>query len=139
MKTVIYDELPGEAKEIRREVFMKEQGFCHEFDDIDTISRHIVMFDGGKGVATCRVFWDEKEQCYDIGRVAVVKEYRGRGMGEKMMLAAEQCIQRMGGKEAALSGQVRVAPFYEKMGYSRQGEEYLDEGCPHVKLKKDLQ
>lgn len=139
MKTILYDKLPAEAKDIRTEVFMKEQGFHNEFDDIDRISKHLVMFDGGKGVATCRVFWDEKEQCYDIGRVAVVKEYREQGIGEKMMLSAEQCIQSVGGKEAVLSGQVRVVPFYEKMGYKRQGEEYLDEGCPHVKLKKELQ
>ena len=48
MYTKIFTTLPQEAKNIRIEVFMKEQGFENEFDDIDTISHHIVVFDEGK-------------------------------------------------------------------------------------------
>ena len=47
MYTKIFTTLPQEAKNIRIEVFMKEQGFENEFDDIDTISHHIVVFDEG--------------------------------------------------------------------------------------------
>lgn len=139
MKAIIYYSLTEDAKEIRKRVFVEEQGFQNEFDEIDQISKHIVLFDENQAVATCRVFWNEKEQCYHIGRVAVLKEYRGQGIGEQVMLAAQRCIQDLGGKEIELSGQVRVASFYEKMGYQKQGEEYLDEGCPHVKLRKQLE
>lgn len=138
MKTVIYDTLTGEAKRIREEVFVEEQGFQEEFNEIDDIARHIVLYDGEKAVATCRVFCQKDEESYHVGRVAVIKAYRGHGLGSVLMAAAEECAKALGGISITLSGQVRVVPFYEKLGYIREGEEYLDEGCPHVKLKKKL-
>ena len=54
MNTKTYTTLTQEAKDIRIEVFMKEQGFENEFDKIDTISHHIVVFDEGKPIGTCR-------------------------------------------------------------------------------------
>ena len=60
MTAKIYDSLPKEAEAIRRAVFMDEQGFKDEFDDIDGTAWHIVIFDGSVPAATCRVFFDEK-------------------------------------------------------------------------------
>lgn len=51
-----YDRLPEEAVEIRREVFMDEQGYADEFDDVDGRARHIVAFLDGRATATCRLF-----------------------------------------------------------------------------------
>ena len=51
-----YDRLPEEAKAIRTAVFVGEQGFETEFDDIDDVARHIVMYDGERAVATCRYY-----------------------------------------------------------------------------------
>ncbi len=73
-----------------------------------------------------------------MGRVAIVREYRGQGLGKILMDAAEACAEELGGAFISLSGQVRVAGFYEKLGYRREGSEYLDEGCPHVKMTKQL-
>lgn len=137
MKTVIYDKLTDDAKHIRQEVFVEEQGFQEEFDAIDKTARHIVLYDDEKAVAVCRVFCQKGNE-YHIGRVAVIKTYRGQGLGRVLMTAAEECAKALGGTSMALSGQVRVVPFYEKLGYQTEGPEYLDEGCPHVKLKKKL-
>ena len=123
MKTVIYDTLTGEAKRIREEVFVEEQGFQEEFNEIDDIARHIVLYDGEKAVATCRVFCQKEEEGYHVGRVAVIKSYRGRGLGSVLMAAAEKCAKALGGTSITLSGQVRVVPFYEKLGYEREGQE----------------
>lgn len=71
MHTKTYTNLPQEAKEIRIEVFMKEQGFENEFDDIDDISHHIVVFDNQKPIGTCRFF--KENDHYTIGRVAVLR------------------------------------------------------------------
>lgn len=76
MNTKTYTTLPQEAKDIRIKVFMKEQGFENEFDDIDQISSHIVVFDETKPVGTCRFFKENNH--YTIGRVAVLKEYRNQ-------------------------------------------------------------
>lgn len=63
MNTKTYTTLPQEAKDIRIEVFVKEQGFENEFDEIDTISHHIVAFDERKPIGTCR-FFQRKRSLY---------------------------------------------------------------------------
>lgn len=118
---------------------MDEQGFSKEFDSIDDTAWHIVLFDKDNPVAACRVFYDEKEQCYVIGRVAVSKEYRGQGIGNKMLTKAEELVKSKNGKKIKLSAQARVEKFYTKQGYIKTGKEYLDEGCPHIELIKNLQ
>ena len=138
MRVQVYDHLPEEAKQIRNEVFIEEQGFQIEFDDIDGKSEHIVLFDGERPVATCRFFPMDEDGCYAIGRVAVVRDMRGRHLGNEAMQAAEECIRRRGGRKIHLSGQLRVAEFYEKLGYTRHGDVYPDEGCPHIALEKEL-
>ncbi len=138
MNIRIFDDLPKEAKKIREEVFVEEQGFQEEFDGVDGNARHLVLFDGERAVGTCRLFSQDSREDYHVGRVAVTAEYRGRGLGKMLMDAAEEQIRGLGGASITLSGQVRVADFYEKLGYCRQGEEYLDEGCPHVRMTKRL-
>ena len=82
METVIYEGIPKQAKEIRQKVFVDEQGFQNEFDDIDEAATHIVMFDEDKiPIATCRIFWDAKMNTHILGRLAVIKEYRGKNLG----------------------------------------------------------
>lgn len=71
MNTKTYTILPQEAKDIRIEVFMKEQGFENEFDEIDNLCHHIVVFDEEKPIGTCRFFKENNH--YTIGRVAVLK------------------------------------------------------------------
>ena len=65
-----YDKLPDEAVKIRTLVFVEEQGFKDEFDSIDEIATHIVMFDGDNPVAVGRFFPSENEGEYIVGRVA---------------------------------------------------------------------
>lgn len=88
MNTKTYTTLPQEAKDIRIEVFMKEQGFENEFDKIDTISHHIVVFDEGKPIGTCRFF--KENDHYTIGRVAVLKAYRNQHIGNLLLICAEK-------------------------------------------------
>ena len=128
--------LSDDARAIRTEVFIEEQGFKDEFDEIDGRSMHIVIYDGGVAAATCRVF--QEGGIFHIGRVAVRKPFRGHAYGAAIMDAAEQRVRAMGGTEIAVSAQVRARGFYEKSGYEATGGEYLDEGCPHVKMIKKL-
>jgi len=57
MEFKTYDKLPSEARDIRVEVFVKEQGFQEEFDSVDNYAMHVVVFDGGRAIATCRYFY----------------------------------------------------------------------------------
>ena len=137
MNTKIFTTLPQEAKNIRIEVFMKEQGFENEFDDIDDISFHIVVFDEERPIGTCRFFKENNH--YTIGRVAVLKKYRNLHIGNSLLESAENEIKKLNGDLIVVHAQVRVSPFYEKQGYIQFGQIDDDEGVPHVWMKKKIQ
>ena len=115
-----YNYLPEEAKKIRSEVFVKEQGFYDEYDEFDDIAKHMVMYSNEEPISTCRIYYNSEKESYIIGRVAVLKEWRGKNIGRRILNAAEEYIRENGGKSVMLSGQVRVAGFYEKLGYIKQ-------------------
>lgn len=130
------DSLTDDAKTIRKEVFIEEQGFEEEFDETDRRSIHLVIYDEDMAAGTCRVYMEGGE--YHIGRVAVRKQFRGREYGALLLEAAEGRIRELGGTGVTVSAQVRAKGFYGKSGYEATGDEYLDEGCPHVKMVKKL-
>ena len=137
MTTKTYTTLPQEAKDIRVEVFMKEQGFENEFDDIDDISFHIVVFNEEKPIGTCRFF--KENDHYTIGRVAVLKEYRNQHIGNVLLESAEKEIKKLNEDLIVVHAQVRVSSFYEKQGYIQFGQIDDDEGVPHMWMKKRIQ
>ena len=137
MRITIYENFPDCAKEIRRAVFMEEQGFQNEFDEIDKTASHIVLFDEeDKPIATCRVFWNEAMDSYTLGRLAVVKAYRGKNIGSVTVKEAEKYVQKKGGKSLILHAQCRASAFYNKLGFTEFGSIEDEEGCPHVWMKK---
>ena len=133
-----YHALPPEAKEIREEVFMKEQGFVNEFDDIDSIATHLVLFLEGQPAGVCRFFPIKEPGVWDFGRLAVRKAYRDKHLGSLLVQEAERQIRDQGGAKLALMAQIRVQKFYEKNGYTPFGEPCDDEGCPHIWMEKVL-
>lgn len=128
--------LSEDEKMIRETVFIEEQKFKIEFDDIDDIATHIVMYLDNQPVGCCRLYKQENE--YHIGRIAVLKPYRGKGYGEKILLEAEKVAKKMGADSISLSAQVRASGFYEKLDYKKHGEIYFDEYCEHIAMKKDI-
>lgn len=140
MEIKIYKNLPTEAKKIRTAVFIEEQKFKCEFDGIDDLSRHLVVFDGDLPVATCRFFTRIKDgkAVHIIGRIAVIKEYRGRNIGSLLLDGAEREIIEEGGKEVFVHSQCAAKDFYEKNGYTQVGDTDFDEDCPHIWMIKQL-
>ena len=134
----MFDKLCDDAKKIRTEVFVNEQGFSVEFDNIDDIAFHLVGYDEGVPAAVCRYYYDNEHKSYMIGRIAVKKEYRGKHYGNEILSFAEKQIAAAGGTDVALSAQVRASEFYEKNGYIKEGGEYYDEYCPHILMRKKL-
>lgn len=132
-----YNALPEEAKLIRNEVFVKEQGFCDEFDDNDKKCLHIVLFDNDIPIATGRTF-SENGKTYTIGRIAVRKAYRGKNIGAEVMKLLEAKAKELGADTAAVSAQCRAQGFYEKLGYTASGEIYFDQYCEHIHMEKRL-
>lgn len=138
MEVKVFKKLSEEAKIIRTKVFMEEQGFENEFDEKDNCSIHIVLFDSSNPAATCRIYYSEERQCYVIGRLAVLKDYCGLSVGRKLLNVAEKEIRNRNGNIAELSAQLRVIEFYKKNGYFSLEDIHIDEGCPHVWMRKEL-
>lgn len=126
------------AKDIRLTVFVNEQGFEDEFDQIDDIAWHIEAWDQGLPVAVGRMFESDQPGIYTIGRIAVIKEFRQKNIGKAVMEALEQHARQLEAIAIELSAQCSAEGFYEKLGYIRQGEVYLDQFCPHIKMVKNL-
>ena len=131
MMIQILDHITDEIKQIRIDVFMKEQGFSKEFDEIDETAKFVLLSIDGKAAGK------EVGSAY-IGRLAVRREFRGQRLGATIMIAAENTIRKAGFKTCGLSAQVQARPFYESLGYKAEGDEYLDEDCPHIFMRKVL-
>lgn len=125
------------ALEIRKKVFMEEQGFVDEFDDIDKNAYHAVLYVDGKAAAAGRMFEDKDNRGeYFIGRMAVLKEYRGRGYGSMVLAALEEKARELGASRIKLNAQKRAAGFYRASGFVETPFEHDEEGVPHVLMEK---
>jgi predicted GNAT family N-acyltransferase len=123
------------AAPIRFAVFVEEQGvpIDIELDGQDVLSVHALVFDEDKPVATGRLLPDGH-----IGRMAVLKDWRRRGIGALMLQSLMQRAKERGYTEVALSAQVQAVPFYRAHGFEAEGEEYLEAGIKHLTMKRRL-
>ena len=89
--------LSQDARIIRQEVFVEEQGFHHEFDETDQAAWHLVLYENGHAAGCCRLFTSDNPDVYILGRLAVRKSCRGRqvrgapGTGSGRMAARPSC------------------------------------------------
>ena len=121
---------------IRAMVFMVEQGFKNEFDDLDDKSWHVIVYDKETPIATGRVF--QKNGGWHAGRICVMEDYRGKGVGRVVMENLEAKVRELGGDAIELSAQLDKKGFYERNGYQAQVEVYMDEHCPHIDMVKEI-
>lgn len=121
---------------VRAMVFMVEQGFKNEYDDLDAKSWHVIVYDRDNPVGTGRVY--QKKGQWHAGRICVMEDYRGRGVGKVIMQNLEAKVKELGGSSILLSAQLDKKGFYERNGFKAQGEVYNDEHCPHIDMLKEI-
>ena len=124
-----------DAKKVRELVFMQEQGFTNEFDEIDNIACHITIYEDNQLVGCARVFTQGNAKEVHIGRIAILKPYRKLGYGSKLVQACESQFQQEE-VDFVLSSQYDKKAFYESLGYRERGDIYLDETVPHIEMIK---
>lgn len=141
MKTVWYaaGKAFEESKTVRRAVFIDEQGYTEEeeFDEIDLSVPHLVLFDGETPVATGRLILS-LDGTAKLGRIAVLKSYRGRHLGAEVVKELLSKAKESGAKRAYVSAQVYAVPFYNRFGFKEYGSEYLDGRIPHIDMDMPL-
>jgi len=125
------------TKELREKVFMKEQGFSYDADELDETSWHIAGFDKGNVIAAARMY-KKAEGVFVIGRVAVDKEYRRQYIGDTLLRALEDKAVNQKGWLIEINSQETAVEFYEKEGYEKTGKTHDEEGVLHFGMTKDL-
>jgi predicted GNAT family N-acyltransferase len=130
-----WDQARAHASPIRFTVFVEEQGVPQEIelDQHDALSLHAVAFEGRQAVATGRLLPDGH-----IGRMAVLKAWRGRGVGAAILGELVEAARARGDAEVALSAQVHAVAFYRAHGFVPEGDEYVEAGIRHQAMKRRL-
>lgn len=123
-------------RKVRDTVFVKEQGFQNEFDEIDAEAIHITAYEMGKVIGCGRIYPADDPTTYHIGRLAVLKAYRGHGYGSSILAELEFAAKQQGAFCAKLDAQEQAIPFYERQGYVVYGELHMDEHVPHIEMMK---
>ena len=125
---------------VRMEVFVLERGITleEEFDALDDDFRvYVVAFDANKPVATGRYI---KEDDFTVrpGRIATLNEYRGQGLGKRVLKEIEKIAASDGCTSSVIHGELTAAGFYEKLGYKRTSGIFYEDGVECVQLVKEL-
>lgn len=124
---------------VRIAVFVDEQGISVEedLDGMDESATHLLATVEGTPVGTARML--EKGNVGKIGRLAVLKPYRGQGLGAAIMRAAlADLAARPHITEARLGAQIEAVAFYQALGFTPEGDEFLDAGLPHQEMVRPL-
>ena len=135
--TELYDML-----KLRCAVFVIEQNCNYQdMDDKDQMSHHLIGFDEDNKLMACaRIL--PKNVSYpevSIGRVMVDKKHRGTGAGKELMkLAIDYAKKLYQAEEIVISAQCYLDKFYGDLGFVAEGESYLDDDIPHIKMRLKL-
>jgi len=124
----------AKAYAIRTRVFVREQGVPEEIemDRDDKRAIHFLAFESGKAVGTARVVIHRGNA--KIGRMAVLKTHRRRGIGTKLLRRALVMAKKQGAQQIYLHAQVPVIGFYETMAFQCVGPVFKEAGIPHRKM-----
>jgi len=116
---------------IRKAVFVIEQSIPEEIemDDLDDEAQHVLAFLDDDAIGTGRIAVDGR--IGRIGRMAVLREYRRRGVGRKILSELVEIGRVLGSDRLCLSAQCQAIPFYERMGFVAEGLIYKEAGIDH--------
>ena len=122
----------GALRAVREQVFVIEQNvpLTLEWDEMDARSAHVLaLSNSGKPIGTGRLLPDGH-----IGRMAVLKAWRGHGIGSALLEALMILGWKNGHEALVLNAQVAAAPFYAKYGFEKHGEIFDEAGIPHIEM-----
>src|SRR6266852_4992211 len=121
------------ARPVREQVFVAEQKVPLELE-WDERSDHAVARDSkGQAIGTARLLPDGR-----IGRMAVLGEWRRRGVGTALLEALLEQARKRSMRHITLHAQTHAAGFYRRFGFNERGEEFLEAEIPHVEMTLEL-
>lgn len=131
IEQVSWQQTEAHLRQVRTVVFIEEQFVTPEFewDEIDSTAVHLLAMHDNQAIACLRIIHHEK-----IGRMAVLKPWRGMGVGSKLLEKAIEICRQHGSKQIVLSAQTHAIHFYQKAGFEITSGEYTDVHIPHVDM-----
>ncbi len=128
--------------EIRRQVFIIEKGVPKEievdkYDCLEEACSHFLVRYQNKDVGTIRCLETSSDRVR-IQRFCFLKEYRGLGLGKIVIAYIENYYKRQGYSTVEMDAKYEVFGFYEKCGYQRVSDVFIEAGIPHVKMQKEI-
>ena len=121
---------------VRRAVFVIEQGIAEseEIDEYDPLCRHVVVRIDGRTVGTGRLAPSGK-----IGRIAVLPDHRGRGIGQAVVAHLVNQATELGLAQVYLHAQADSVGFYERLGFKGEGPVFDEVGIPHRRMRRGIE
>lgn len=141
VKRILNEEELNTAFEIRKEIFVKEQGVPLEdefdqFDNLGGLCQHILVHYNEQPVGTGRIrFIDGVGK---LERICILKPYRNFGLGKIIIKELEDIAKERGASQVKLHGQTHAEGFYTNLGYHTKSDIFMEDGIPHVLMQKDL-
>ncbi|MGZ4160546.1 MAG: GNAT family N-acetyltransferase [Neobacillus sp.] len=140
-KRITIDHDLKKAFHIRRLVFVEEQGVPleDEFDEFDTLnelSEHILVYYHEQPVGTGRVRW--VDGFGKLERICILEPYRKFGLGKVLIEALEEIAVEKEVSRVKLHGQTQAEGFYQKLGYQTSSSIFMEDGIPHILMIKEL-
>lgn len=122
---------------MRTSIFVVEQNrIFQEVDENDLKAIHIFKMEDNKVVAYARVF--ERNDHVTFGRFGVAKSARGKGLANELIQHVLEVIKdTFWSKQIKITAQVPVAKFYEKWGFTTEGQPFMFESTPHITMNHD--
>ena len=138
-KLVASDSELKEAFEVRKKVFIEEQGIAEylEFDGNDGQALHMVVMDGERVIGTARVLFLATNQA-KLERMAILKPFRRKGIGRKLIYHLHEDLIKRQVEQVVLHAQCSVAAFYKLCGFEESGSPFWEAGIKHIKMQKKL-
>jgi len=125
---------------LRVDIFVVEQTCPYpEIDGQDQHAVHLFASDkDGALIACARILPPEKDDRPHIGRIAVRKDLRGKGIASELMHRALEIVkEQYGSRRSALAAQAHLEHYYARFGFRRHGPDYIWDGIPHVDMRRE--
>lgn len=133
VERVAWSAAAGSLSEIRRRVFIEEQGVPEqlEWDGLDASAQHVLATIEAQPVASGRLLATGQ-----IGRMAVLPEFRKQGIGGLVLARLLELAHAQGLGEVFLHAQLGAQLFYARRGFASEGEVFAEAGIPHITMRR---
>jgi predicted GNAT family N-acyltransferase len=125
--------------QLRDEILRKPLGLHFSPEELEKEKEHMHMaaYEDDQILGCCMLV-KEGEDTVRLRQMAVVNDVQGKGIGRALMQFAENLARDRGFKRITMHARKNAVGFYERMGYKKQGDEFMEITIPHIVMEKEL-